>query len=120
MPYSTDLLDLDTLIAMKISAPKVTQVPFDRAQASVQALVKFSAANEPYEDFDGQRYWKAQLKELLKVKDFPEDVMCLHLGRAYRQMGLSGWREMDGYHIAWSETQLEILKKYFKVEEKSQ
>ncbi len=118
MSYQADLLDLDTLIAMKVSAPKVTQVPFDRAQASVEALVKFSAMNVPYEDFDGQRYWKAFLKELLIVAGFPENVISMHLGRAYRQMGLTSWRELEGYRVAWSETQLMILKKYFKVGQK--
>jgi hypothetical protein len=37
----------------------------------------------------------------------------IHLGRALRLMGLTLWRERDGYHAAWSEEQLSILMKHF-------
>ena len=63
MEYA-DLLDLDTWYAVRKAAPKIAQVPYDRGQLAARALVKFSKLNAAHQDFDGQRYWEASLKQL--------------------------------------------------------
>lgn len=112
----SELLDLDTFVAVKKAAPKVSQVPFDTAQMAVKALAEFSNTHADNRDFDGQKYWRASLKELAKIAGLEEGQVSSRLfGAAYRTMGLTSWREMDGYFAAWSQAQLKILMKYFKV-----
>lgn len=116
MQTISDLIDLDTLVAVKKAAPKVTQVPFDRAQLVVTALERFANAEQPSKDIEGHKYWSASLKNMTAVAGLEENIAtCKQFGTAYRTMGLSMWREGDGYHVAWSEPQLKLLKEYFKV-----
>lgn len=111
-----ELVDFDILVAVKKAAPKVTQVPFDRAQMAAQALLLIASAEEPNKDIDGQKYWSAPLKDLVAVVGLGSGaVTSRQFGTAYRMMGLSGWRQMDGFYVAWSEPQLKLLKKYFKL-----
>jgi hypothetical protein len=116
MQSMSELIDLDTLVAVKKAAPKVTQVPFDRAQAALKSLAMFANAETPSRDIEGQKYWSASLKDMTILAGSDGNVAtCKQFGTAYRTMGLSMWREMDGYHVAWSEPQLKLLKKYFKL-----
>lgn len=112
---NSDLLDLDTFIALKRAAPNATPIPFDRAQLAVQSLAKFSKSNQPHKDQHGVKYWTAYLKELTGLAGLEVGQVSSNLfGRAYRRMGLESSRVMDGGLVSWSETQLKILKKYFK------
>lgn len=110
---NSDLLDLDTWVQVKNSAPKVTVVPFDAAQAGVKALARYAEGNRPNADLDGRKYWEASLKTLVEVGELSAAPKAL--GRACRSIGLTLWRMADGYHVAWSEEQLAILMEYFKI-----
>jgi hypothetical protein len=110
-----DLIDPETWLKLRKVAPKVCQMPRDAARAVVSALAGFASSVEPHEDLDGQSYWQAALREIHEAGAMPKDMSMAHVGAACRLMGLVSWREGDGYHVAWSERQLEILGKYFKV-----
>ena len=110
----SDLLDVDTWARLVKAAPKVTVVPADAARMAVKALSAWMTDHASHTDLEGKRYWEASLKELIEV-DHIAGVIPNALGRALRAMGLTLWREGDGYHAAWSDEQFKILKKYFKV-----
>ena len=109
-----DLLDLDTLVAVKKAAPQVTVVAFDLACWVVRGMNEFSKLNKASIDQNGCLYWQGTVQELHAACHFEFEVSFNQVGRACREMGLESWRKADGYHVAWSSTQLEILKKYFK------
>jgi hypothetical protein len=113
MSYS-DLMDLETLVLVKRAAPQVTVVPFDVACWVVRGMAEFSAANKASVDQNGQMYWQSTVKALHAAIHVGEEVSLGRVGRALKAMGIDSWRKMDGFHIAWSSAQLEILKKYFK------
>lgn len=107
------LLDLDTLMAVKKAAPRVTGVSFGQAQECVKALRQLSDATGLLNDGEGHTYWNATLKAVVELNGL--DVKLV--GRACREMGLTLWRKSDGYHVAWSRQQLDILNKFFKLDE---
>lgn len=112
MSYS-QLLDLDTLVAVKKAAPTVTNVPFDVACHVVRAMAEYTKTTSPHIDQNSQIYWQASVKEVTALVakgayTFPQ------VGRALKSMGIESWRKMDGFYVAWSLTQLEILQKHFK------
>lgn len=113
MTYS-DLMDLDTLVAVKKAAPQVTTVPFDVACWVVRGMADFSRTNKASIDQHGQMYWQSTVKALHEASHFGEDVSLNQVGRALKAMGIDSWRKMDGFHVAWSSAQLDILKRHFK------
>jgi hypothetical protein len=112
--YNTDLLSLEMLVELRKAAPQVTQVPWDAARMVVQGMRELSLGQEAHKDFNGRQYWAATLKEIHAAGRLPEATTMALVGKACRSMGLSLWREMDGYHAAWSDGQLSILAGYFK------
>ena len=113
MSYS-QLLDLDTLVAVKKAAPTVTNVPFDMACFVVRAMSEFSKATKANIDQNSQLYWQARVKDLREFANLDVEISLNGFGRALKAMGLESWRKMDGFHVAWSLAQLEILQKHFK------
>lgn len=109
-----DLIDLETLMALRKAAPQVTAVPFDTARALVQGLYALSQAQAAHTDADGRQYWSATLKEIHTGAHLNENTSMALVGKACRGMGLVLWRENDGYHAAYSEAQLRILRDRFK------
>ncbi len=110
----SDLLDFDTLIAVKKAAPQVTVVPYDLACWVVRGMVEISKLNKASLDQNGNMYWQGTVQEVHTACHFDFEVSFMRVGKACREMGLVSWRRADGYHVAWSSTQLEILKRYFK------
>jgi hypothetical protein len=109
-----DLVSLETLVELKKAAPQVTQVPWEAARMVVQGLGDLSPKTTAHQDFNGLKYWNATLKDIHAAGRLPEETGMNVVGKACRSMGLMLWREADGYHVAWSQAQLDILKKYFK------
>ncbi len=110
-----ELLDLETLVKVKRAAPQVTVVPFDLACWVVRGMAKFSEENKGTVDPQGQVYWTTTVKSLHEYCRFDFEVSLNTLGRTLKALGLESWRKMDGFHIAWSWAQFEILRSHFKI-----
>ena len=110
-----ELLDLETLVKVRKAAPQVTVVPFDLACWVVRGMAGFSDKNKASVDPQGQIYWTTTVKSLHQFCEFDFEVSLNTVGRTLKSMGLESWRKMDGFHIAWSRVQLEILQAHFKV-----
>jgi len=110
-----DLIDLDTLLKVKNAAPVVTQIPFDRAQAVVVAMQLFTKSNASHVDVNGQNYWEATVKQIVDLMEL-EGVSAKSVGSTVRAFGLESWRRVDGFHVAWSLEQLNILMESFYLE----
>lgn len=109
-----ELLDLDTLVKVKKAAPKVTVVPFDVAAAIAAGMYEFSKQEKCRFDVDSHVYWTTTVKTLSEYCHFGVDVTLGQIGRALKAMGIESWRKTDGFHIAWSQGQLDILMQHFK------
>ena len=101
-----ELLDLETLVEVKKAAPQVTVV---------RGMAKFSGEIKASVDRQGQTYWTATMKSLHAFCEFDFEVSLNLVGRTLKALGLESWRKMDGFHIAWSQAQLDILQAHFKV-----
>jgi hypothetical protein len=104
-----ELLDLDTFVAVKKAAPKVTVMPFDVAAVVVEGLDRYASAEQANKDENGHVYWMPTVKDIAGLVS----LTPAQIGRAVKQMGLESWRKMDGYHFAFSSEQLDILKHHF-------
>jgi hypothetical protein len=111
-----NLLDLETMYAIKKAAPQITSVAFDLAGWVVCGLDALSKVEKLSMDLNKTGYWQATVKDIHKACRFDEamNVSLNLVGRALKEMGLESWRKGDGFHVAWSENQLAILKNYFK------
>lgn len=117
MNPTTELFDPKTQMELRQAAPQVTNVPWDLARKVVKGLEAHGEKTTPHKDPSGKIYWEASLKEIREAGEIgsEETLSNNRIGRACKIMGLTGWRETDGYHVAWSKDQLDILKKYFKL-----
>lgn len=113
MAYS-DLLDLDTLSEIRKAAPKVTNVSFNIARDVTLAMDEHSKKTKANLDREDKMYWQTRIKDLHNDGKFDETITLNQIGRALKAMGMQSWRKNDGFHVAWSSEQLEILKAYFK------
>lgn len=77
-------------------------------------MALFAKDHDPNIDENGHVYWETRVKALYEIGTFGDEVSINHVGRALKAMGLESWRKMDGYHVAFSIVQLEILSKHFK------
>lgn len=109
---NVDLLDFDTLAAVKRAAANVTAVPFGAAKQVVEALKNLGNDYRLSVDDENRRYWVASVKDISGlIKD--DRITNADIGRALKSLGLETWRKTDGFHVAWSADQLDILKRYF-------
>ena len=107
MNYS-DLLDIDTWAEVKKASPKLTIPPIEVTLEALEALSYFMQSKESLKDLEGRDYWTASLKELIDLK-LVNGLTPIYLGKALRAMGMTPWREGDGYHVAWTRAQFNIL-----------
>lgn len=116
MNPTSELFDARTQMALREAAPQVTSVPWDLARKVVKGLEAHGDKTAAHKDPNGKIYWEASLKEIRDAGEIGDDlaVSNISIGRACKVMGLTGWRESNGFHVAWSKDQLDILKKYFK------
>jgi hypothetical protein len=106
-------IDLRTLADLYDAQPIVTAIDEEAAAKLVQALSMYAAANKPKIDCVNSKYWITLLVDLLALTGLGESFHPRKAGPVLRQMGLVLHRQNDGFHVAWSETQLSILKKAF-------
>ena len=111
----SDLIDLDTYVALVKASPKATVVPFSAAKMVVLGLDQYAFYNAGHVDADGKVYWIASLKQIADAGKLGQDSMN-QVGKTCRLLGLTCWRMTDGYHVAYSDAQLTILKNKFKAE----
>jgi hypothetical protein len=108
-----EILSLEAVMALRESAPIVTVPSYEAARAMVKALAMYSAGNASQKDMKGITYWRCALAELLALIDMP--AFTPHLaGGVCRSFQLTMKRENDGFYVAWSQTQLDILSKHVK------
>ena len=107
------LLDYRTLAEIQEAAPNVSSVSQGTARLMVKTMRLRSEQSAPKTDVGGVRYWQASLKELHALSGAGESLGLKSIGRTVRAMGLEVWRQFNGYHVAWSEGQLEILQRRF-------
>lgn len=110
----TRILEVSVLAQLQDEAPKVMVPSYEGHKAVVKALVMWSSA-QPVSGTDeqGKTYWIAALHELAPLTGM--DIPAQHMGRACRSFCLVMKREDDGYRVAWSKQQLEILRKEFNM-----
>jgi hypothetical protein len=108
------LLNLETLLALKEATPLITVPSYEAAKAVVKALAMYSAGNTAQKDCHGVAYWYCPLADLLKLIELPVEFSAHAAGKLCREFQLVMNRENDGYHVGWSQTQLDILSKNIK------
>ena len=106
-----DLIDLETLIAVKRAAPQVTETPPREARMIITGLQALETENiaEQRIGMDDKPYFEAWLAEIQVY--LPEALTPKRAGLICRAMGLTLYRRNQGMRIAWTPKQLEILRK---------
>ncbi len=110
------ILETSVLAALEDEAPKVTIPSYETHKAIVRALVMWSSAHPiSGADENGRAYWIAALQDLIPLTGI-NNLPPQHVGTACRNFCLSMRRMPEGYHTAWSQKQLDILRKAFGLE----
>lgn len=108
------ILDVSVLAQLQDEAPKVMVPSYEGHKAVVKALAMWSSAHSVSGvDEHNRAYWIASLQELLPLTGMEASMCAKHAGMACRSFCLVMKREGDGYHVAWSQRQLDILRKAF-------
>jgi hypothetical protein len=107
------ILDAMVLAQLQDEAPKVTVPSYEAHQALVKALTMWSSAHPTNgTDANGRSYWIAALHDLQPLIAIPTETPK-QVGNACRNFCLVMKRENDGFRVAWSQKQLDILRKAF-------
>lgn len=113
MKQTPEFLPLSVQAKLQEARPAVTIPSYETAQAVLKAMNMFSAGNKATRDESGKAYWYASIKDLLSLTG--NDVLtCKSVGQACSVFQLGRKRENDGWHVAWSQAQLDILNQYIK------
>lgn len=110
-----ELIDLRTLAEIEDAAPVVTAVSVRGAAMVTRALDMYADEHDAEADINGQTYWIAKYDDLVK-KIGSTSIDEVVLGRIVKAMGLERVRKGDGFYVAWSVTQVLILKKHLGIE----
>lgn len=109
------ILDMATLALLQEEAPKVTVPSYLGYQGVVRSLAMWASMHPANgTDVNGRIYWIAALHDLQPLIAM-QSVTPKQVGNACRNFCLVMKREGDGYCVAWSEKQLDILRKAFGV-----
>jgi hypothetical protein len=112
--YPTTLIDLETEFALRRAAPRIAvNSPFE-AKSIVEALIAHSLPERMHIGLDEEPYYLVLLADI--QDDLPESLTPKRAGSLCRVLGLVLRRQKEGFAVAWSQTQLEILSGYFKIE----
>lgn len=103
-----DILSLEVMSKLKDSAPSVTVPSYEAARAVLKALNMYAAGNKPRKDVRGVVYWHCGLDDLLGLIDVG-DLTNKAVGTICRTFQLVMKRENDGFKVAFSQSQLDIL-----------
>ncbi len=111
------ILDVSILAQLQEEAPRVVLPSYDMHQAVVKALVMWSSTHPANGvDVNGRTYWVVALQDLQPLVGFAA-LTPKQIGSACRNFCMVLKREGIGYHVAWSQKQLDILRKAFNVGE---
>jgi len=115
MSNSPSLLDLETEFELRRLAPKVGEYTPHDARDLIVTLKAYSLHNPQKIGLDEQPYYQAFLQELML--GLPENLTPKRAGALCRALCLTMHRQGPGFVVAWNEKQLEILEKYFQIED---
>ena len=113
MKQTPEFLPLSVQAKLHDARPAVTIPSYETAQAVLKAMNMFSAGNKSTKDESGKTYWYASLKDLMALIG-SETISHKMIGQACSVFQLGRKRENDGWHVAWSQAQLDILNQYVK------
>lgn len=113
----TRILEVSVLAQLQDEAPKVMVPSYEGHKCVVKALAMWSSA-QPLSgtDENGRSYWIAALHDLLPLAGL-DSLTAIQVGKVSRSFCLVMKREGDGYRVAWSQKQLDILRKAFGIGE---
>lgn len=113
MKQTPEFLPLSVQARLQEVRPAVTIPSYETAQAVLRAMNMFSAGNKATKDEGGKVYWYASIKQLVALIG-NETISHKMIGQACSVFQLGRRRENDGWHVAWSQAQLDILNQYVK------
>lgn len=113
MKQTPEFLPLNVQAQLHDAQPSVTIPSYETAKAVVKAMTMFSAGNKPAADETGKVFWYASLKDLIALTG-SETLNNKMVGTACSVFQLARKRENTGWHVAWSQAQLDILNKHIK------
>jgi hypothetical protein len=106
------VVSLETMAKLRAARPVVTVPSYEAVQMVVKAIKMLSAGSSPERDVNGVQYWRVALADVVAVVNNP--VMSAKLaGTCCRVCQLPMKRENDGFKVAWSQAQLDILTELF-------
>ena len=112
------VVDLKTAMDLQKAAPIGAAVP-SKLGKLVAEYLSLSVASDGYTDLEGGIYWVDKLSEILTdingrlENEGAEAISARKLGAVCRSFQLVMTRKGDGYYVAYSENQLDILSVFF-------
>lgn len=113
MKQIPDFLPLNVQAELQDAQPSVTVPSYATAKQVVKAMTMFAAGNSPTKDGDGKTFWYASIKDLIALIG-DEAINNKMVGTACKVFQLARKRENTGWHVAWSQAQLDILNRHIK------
>ena len=106
------VISFEVMAKLRSARPVVTVPSYEAVQMIVKAVKMLSAGSKPERDVNGVSFWRVSLSDVVAVVNNP--VMTAKLaGSCCRVCQLPMKRENDGYKVAWSQEQLDILVSVF-------
>jgi hypothetical protein len=105
-------MNASVLAQLEDAAPQVLSPSYDVHLAVVKALAMWASANPlAGKDVNSTSYWYCSLQELAPLTGMQPTMIAM--GSCCRHFCLVMRREGDGWHVAFGEKQLEILRREF-------
>lgn len=108
-----ELIPLTLQAKLREAQPTVTVPSYETARQVLKAMNMYSAGNQAAKDENGKTYWYASIKDLLALVD-SQVINNKSIGLACNAFQLARKRENNGWHVAWSQSQLDILNETIK------
>ena len=112
----TRLVGWDVLARLEACAPRVGSSSPEVARMILKLLSFEAESREEEKDMDHNLFWSIDLSDV--SDQLPPTISPKIVGSVCRSMGLFLWRKNSGYFLAWNKEQLNILLKYFFMEER--
>ena len=108
-----NILSLEIIAALRETAPVVTVPSYEFARITLKALNMYAAGNKPEKDAKGIVCWSTGFSGILSLMtEFSPSEK--QLGTMLRAFQMTMKRENNGYHVAFSQKQLDILNANIK------
>ncbi len=115
MSNSPSLLDLETEFELRRLAPKVGECTPRDARELIITLKMFSTNEYARIGMDDRPYYQAFLQDLMP--ELPDSLTPKRAGALCRALCLNMRRLGPGFVVAWNDKQVDILERYFRVDE---